>query len=216
MSFDPCNCSLKIWEYIGIPIPKVGVHLGMWGFIPSHSLALSGAWNVVLALFVVFSCLAMVHLCSPSHCCVVHGGAMNNNEEHQTPTPSPWFSSLFSFIWVSPLHPYSWFWCWLGCLLVLRALLWCVHAPLHTIMLRLCSPLHFLCHSKRSNEKQWKVLPLPLPWFSSPSPFKQATPLLLLYGLGVVWVTCWYFVPYYGVFMFPFMPLCSLSHYCVA
>jgi len=26
--------------------PKVGAHLGMWGFIPSHSLAFLGAWNV--------------------------------------------------------------------------------------------------------------------------------------------------------------------------
>ncbi len=33
MSFDPCYRLLKIWESIGTPIPKVGVHLGMWGFI---------------------------------------------------------------------------------------------------------------------------------------------------------------------------------------
>jgi hypothetical protein len=38
MSFDPCNCSLKIRKSIGTPIPKVGVHLGVWGV---HSLTLS-------------------------------------------------------------------------------------------------------------------------------------------------------------------------------
>jgi hypothetical protein len=37
MGFDPYNRSLKMWEFIGTPIPKVGAHLGVWGFIPSHS-----------------------------------------------------------------------------------------------------------------------------------------------------------------------------------
>jgi hypothetical protein len=46
MGFDPCNCFLKIRESIKTPIPKVGAHLGVWGFIPSHYLALPGAWNV--------------------------------------------------------------------------------------------------------------------------------------------------------------------------
>jgi hypothetical protein len=46
MSFDPCDCSLKIKESIGTPTPKVGAHLGMWGFIPSHSPTLPGAWDV--------------------------------------------------------------------------------------------------------------------------------------------------------------------------
>jgi hypothetical protein len=32
MDFDHCNCSLKIWESIEIPTPKVGVHLGVWRF----------------------------------------------------------------------------------------------------------------------------------------------------------------------------------------
>jgi hypothetical protein len=45
MSFDPCNCPLKIWKSIGTPTPKVGVHLGMWGFISSHFPTLPGAWN---------------------------------------------------------------------------------------------------------------------------------------------------------------------------
>jgi hypothetical protein len=29
MGFDLCNRSLKIWESIGTPIPKVGAHLGV-------------------------------------------------------------------------------------------------------------------------------------------------------------------------------------------
>jgi hypothetical protein len=31
ISFDPCNCPLKIRESIGTPTPKVGAHLRMWG-----------------------------------------------------------------------------------------------------------------------------------------------------------------------------------------
>jgi len=48
MGFDPYNRFLKIRESTEPPIPKVGTHLGVWGFIPSHSLALLGAWNVIL------------------------------------------------------------------------------------------------------------------------------------------------------------------------
>jgi hypothetical protein len=40
MSFDPWNPFLNIWDSIGIPTPKVRVHLGVCGFIPSHSLTL--------------------------------------------------------------------------------------------------------------------------------------------------------------------------------
>ncbi len=36
MNFDPWDCSLKIWDSIGTPTPKVGIHLGVCGFIPSH------------------------------------------------------------------------------------------------------------------------------------------------------------------------------------
>ncbi len=46
MGFDPHNRSLKIWESIGTPTPKVGIHLGVWGFIPSHSPTLPKVWNV--------------------------------------------------------------------------------------------------------------------------------------------------------------------------
>jgi hypothetical protein len=47
MNFDPSNCFLKIWDSIGTPIPKwtgtqtlkMGVHLGVCGFNPSHFFA---------------------------------------------------------------------------------------------------------------------------------------------------------------------------------
>jgi hypothetical protein len=42
LGFDPCNCSLNIRESTGTTTPKVGVPLGVWGPIPSHSLALMG------------------------------------------------------------------------------------------------------------------------------------------------------------------------------
>jgi hypothetical protein len=50
MSFGPYIRPLKIQKFVGTPIPKMGVHLGVWGFIPSHFFALLGAWNVILGL----------------------------------------------------------------------------------------------------------------------------------------------------------------------
>jgi hypothetical protein len=46
MGFDPYICPLKIQKSIGTPIPKMGIHLGVWRFIPSHSFALPWAWDV--------------------------------------------------------------------------------------------------------------------------------------------------------------------------
>jgi len=61
LGFDPWNRSLKIWKSIGIPTPKVGAPLGVWGFIPSHSLTLPRAWDVtpgfLLARPLVSPCL---------------------------------------------------------------------------------------------------------------------------------------------------------------
>jgi len=37
MGFDPWNYSLKIRNSIETPIPKMGAHLGVRRFIPSHS-----------------------------------------------------------------------------------------------------------------------------------------------------------------------------------
>jgi hypothetical protein len=50
MGFDPYNYPLKIQKSIETPIPKVGAHLGVCEFIPSHSPTFLGAWNVTLGL----------------------------------------------------------------------------------------------------------------------------------------------------------------------
>ncbi len=50
MSLDTFNHPLKIWASIWTPTPKMGVHLTMWGFIPSHFPTLSRAWNATLRL----------------------------------------------------------------------------------------------------------------------------------------------------------------------
>ncbi len=47
MGFDPYSCSVNIREFIGTPTPKVGVPLGVGGFVPSHSLALPGACGMI-------------------------------------------------------------------------------------------------------------------------------------------------------------------------
>ncbi len=46
MGFHPCDYSMKIRESIGIPIPKMWAHLGVWRFIPSHIPTFLGTWNV--------------------------------------------------------------------------------------------------------------------------------------------------------------------------
>jgi hypothetical protein len=56
LNFDSHNCSLNIRESTGTPTPKgtptlgIGVPLGVWGFIPSHSLSLPGACNMTPGL----------------------------------------------------------------------------------------------------------------------------------------------------------------------
>jgi hypothetical protein len=59
MSFDPNNRFLKIWKSIGIPIPKVRTHLGVWRSNPWHFFTLSGAWNVTPKL------ILGLHFCKP-------------------------------------------------------------------------------------------------------------------------------------------------------
>ncbi len=50
LNFDPCNFPLKIRESTGTPTPNVGVPLGVWGSITSHSLALPGACGMIPGL----------------------------------------------------------------------------------------------------------------------------------------------------------------------
>jgi hypothetical protein len=47
MGFDPTIALWKFEESIETPTPKVGVHLGVWRFILSHSSTLSGTWNLI-------------------------------------------------------------------------------------------------------------------------------------------------------------------------
>jgi len=47
LSFDLCNCFLKVWKSIGTPTPKVKAPLEAWGFIHSHFSTLPGACNVI-------------------------------------------------------------------------------------------------------------------------------------------------------------------------
>jgi hypothetical protein len=47
MGFDPYNRPLKIRESIGTSTLKMGIHLGVWSFIPSYSFALPGTWDVI-------------------------------------------------------------------------------------------------------------------------------------------------------------------------
>jgi hypothetical protein len=61
MGFDLYNCALKIWESIGSPTPTMGVHLGVWGFIP-HTLCTPGnmwydSWASLLARNLANPCL---------------------------------------------------------------------------------------------------------------------------------------------------------------
>jgi len=50
LSFDPSNWSLKFRESTGTPSPKVGVALGVWRLIPSHSPTLPGVSNMTPGL----------------------------------------------------------------------------------------------------------------------------------------------------------------------
>jgi hypothetical protein len=50
MGFDPLQSLSEDSRIHLIPIPKVGTHLGVWKFIPSHSLTFLEAWNVTPGL----------------------------------------------------------------------------------------------------------------------------------------------------------------------
>jgi hypothetical protein len=50
LRFDLSNRSLKFQESTGTPSSKVGVALGVWGFIPSHFPTLSGVPDVIPGL----------------------------------------------------------------------------------------------------------------------------------------------------------------------
>jgi hypothetical protein len=60
MNFDLSNRSLNIWDSKMTPTPKVGVHLGVCGLIPSHSRECEyGFWIAFSAC--TFPCLYLDH-----------------------------------------------------------------------------------------------------------------------------------------------------------
>jgi hypothetical protein len=50
MNFRPYIALWRFGNPFGTPTPKMGVYLGVWGFIPSPSFALLGAWDVIPGL----------------------------------------------------------------------------------------------------------------------------------------------------------------------
>jgi hypothetical protein len=95
ISFGPWNCPMKIWDSIKTLTPKVGAHLGVWGFIPSHFPTILGAWNVTPRLhswlaplqalvLVVSPKLGLRHPFTPK--------AMRAREHAPTPCPSTVFT----------------------------------------------------------------------------------------------------------------------------
>jgi sterol desaturase/sphingolipid hydroxylase (fatty acid hydroxylase superfamily) len=55
---------MKIWESIEIPTPKVGVHLGVWGFFPPHSLTLWASFLAHTFASLYFGCEPKVRVAS--------------------------------------------------------------------------------------------------------------------------------------------------------
>jgi hypothetical protein len=79
MNFNPYNRCMKIRKSIRTLIPKMGLHLGMWGFIPSHSLAFPGIWNVIHGLhFWLASLQPLVLVASPKLRLRTQGYGWNN------------------------------------------------------------------------------------------------------------------------------------------
>jgi len=65
MGFDPCNYSLKIWESIETPTPKVGVHSGAWKFILSLSYTPESIKCVPRASFLSYTLANPYFGCEP-------------------------------------------------------------------------------------------------------------------------------------------------------
>ncbi len=84
MGFDPCNRFLKIRESTETPTPNMGVHLGVWGFFPSHFFALPGAWNVtpdlVLARTLVSPCLGREPKAKVATLLMIWGGGIGRKK----------------------------------------------------------------------------------------------------------------------------------------
>ncbi len=110
MSFDLWNCSLKIWDSIGIPTPKVGIHLGLCELSPSHTP--SHFWECkcdswVALLVYTFPCLyfdhefkARVVTCSNHLICLNISFHMTLHLLSLYSSNFYLFSSFFNLFWV--------------------------------------------------------------------------------------------------------------------
>jgi hypothetical protein len=113
MGFDPHNCPLKIQESIETLTPKVGVHLEVWRFIPSHSPTLLGTWHVTIGLHswpMPLQALALVasprlgsrHYCfmaTSSSFIFFYNGNINSKSFHK-------LQGYFKFICKEVIHSY--------------------------------------------------------------------------------------------------------------
>ncbi len=118
MGFDPYNRSLKIQKSIRTPTPKVGVYLGVWGFIPSHSPTLPRAWDVtpglpswpasLQALVLVMSLrLKLEHIISYPFLYLFHHGCELEFKFTTMCTIWTWTQVACNVI--------MWTWTWVGC-----------------------------------------------------------------------------------------------------
>jgi len=60
MNFDPWNIFLKIQDSVKIPTLKMKIHLGVYGFIPSHSWKCKCDSRVLFLTF-TFPCICFGH-----------------------------------------------------------------------------------------------------------------------------------------------------------
>ncbi len=83
MGLVPCNYSLKIQKSIETWTLKVGAHLGVWGFIPSHSPTLSRTWDVIPKLPSWPAPLQTFALVTSPKLRLWHTPLLSYNEAHQ-------------------------------------------------------------------------------------------------------------------------------------
>jgi len=137
MSFDPWIYFLKIQKSIRTPTPKVGAHLGVCVFIPSHFPTLLGAWNVIPGLhFQLTPLQALALVASPKlgswH--ILFVCALEKNKIHSTfinPTLIIFLSKPQSLSLTSNSNCMSWI---LTFITLLEHYCWCISHPHHLVL----------------------------------------------------------------------------------
>jgi len=149
MNFDPCNGPLKIWESIKSLTPKVGAFLGVWGFLPSHSPTLSGAWDVTFGLLSWPTTLQALTLVASPRLGLRHFGSHFRSSTYFSLSRISWsFHSSYSWIDSSLLSCIASIFA--TCCLVFIATCLCV---IRGVCLRRSTSNNFLC---------WQVLKVTL------------------------------------------------------